>query len=71
MTIHELIQHFRTQKGVADALGVRQPAVSKWLSKGRVPLAAQVVAEEVTGGVLRANLADARLEIGSLRNGSA
>lgn len=55
MTYDELIAYYGTQKKAADALGVEQPSVSDWRSKG-IPLPRQAQYELLTDGVLKADL---------------
>lgn len=55
MTFNDLIQYFGTQKAIAAALGVSQPAVSNWSTRGQVPSFQQLRAEAVTRKKLRAD----------------
>lgn len=59
MTYEQLLNHFKTQQGIAKALGVKQPSVSYWSSHG-VPYLRQLQAQFITGGVL---VADSKIEI--------
>lgn len=52
MTKDEAIQHFRTQQGLASAIGVTQGTVSGWKS---IPPWRQLQIEALTGGALRAD----------------
>jgi len=54
MTPKQAIKHFRTQSALAAALGVSQPAVSNWLSRGAIPAIKQLTLENITGGALQA-----------------
>ena len=46
-----VIEHFRTQSAVADALGLQQATVSRWGEV--VPLHVAMRAEELTAGELK------------------
>lgn len=48
----DVIEHFKTQQGVADALGMSQSSVGEW--KEYPPPARQMQIEQVTRGVLKA-----------------
>lgn len=52
MRTDEVIRHFVTQKGVADALGMSQPSVALW--REYPPPARQLQLEMLTGGALKA-----------------
>ena len=53
--VKALIDHFKGQKAAADAVGVKQPTISAWLSGGHgvSPIKA-LRAESVTGGAVKA-----------------
>lgn len=55
MTPDQVIKHFRTQAAAAAAIGVSQPAVSNWVTRGAVPLISQLRLEAATGGKLKAD----------------
>jgi len=52
MTFAQLIKHFKTPVAVAKALGVTQPAVSNWQTRG-IPAMQQVKINKVTKGALK------------------
>jgi DNA-binding transcriptional regulator YdaS (Cro superfamily) len=54
MNIEKAIAHFGSQVALADALGVQQPAVSMWKSRGKIPHLQQLRIEHVTKGKLKA-----------------
>ncbi len=54
MKFDELIAHFGSQVAAADALGVTQPTLSNWKTRGRIPHLQQLRIEHHTGGKLRA-----------------
>lgn len=56
MTPETVIRHFRTQEKVAKALGISQPSVSNWVSRGAVPALQQLRLEKLTRGKLKAEL---------------
>lgn len=52
MKTTEVIEHYRSQSGVAKALGIRQPSVANW---GEFPPAnRQLQIQVATGGLLKA-----------------
>lgn len=54
MKFDQLIKHFGTQVAAAKALGVTQPTMSNWKSRGRIPLVQQLRIEVLTQGKLKA-----------------
>ena len=54
MKIEQVIKHFGTQVALAQALGVRQPTISNWRTRGRIPLVQQLRIEVLSGGKLKA-----------------
>lgn len=54
MKIDQAIKHFGSQVALADALGVQQPAVSMWKSRGKIPQLQQIRIEHLTKGKLKA-----------------
>ena len=55
MTVDQLITHFGTQAAAATALRVTQPTVSNWKKRGSIPGLAQLKAQKLTKGKLRAD----------------
>jgi DNA-binding transcriptional regulator YdaS (Cro superfamily) len=55
MKIEQVIKYFGSQVAVADALGVRQPTISNWRTRGRIPNLQQLRLEHITDGELRAS----------------
>lgn len=54
MKIDHAISHFGSQVALANALGIQQPAVSMWKSRGAIPHLQQIRIEHITGGKLKA-----------------
>lgn len=54
MKIDNAIKHFGSQVALADALGVQQPAVSMWKTRGKIPHLQQLRIEHLTNGKLKA-----------------
>lgn len=56
MTPQEALEYFGgNQTSLARAAGVKQPSVFGWIKRGRIPSESQLVLEEVTKGLLRAD----------------
>lgn len=55
MKIEQVIKHFGSQCAVAEALGVQQPTISNWKSRGSIPHLQQLRIEHVTKGKLKAS----------------
>lgn len=55
MTPTEAIKHYGSQRALAEALGLKQPSISSWLSCGEIPYARQCQIEVVSGGALKAD----------------
>ena len=53
MTYDQVLEHFKTQAGIARALNIKQPSVAAWKRKG-IPKVRQYHIENVTGGALKA-----------------
>lgn len=56
MSPKQVIEYFRTQIGVAEALGIAQSSVAGWIEAGEVPEVRQYQIELATNGQLRADL---------------
>lgn len=54
MKIDKVIKYFGSQVAVAQALGVQQPAISNWRTRGRIPYLQQLRLEHLTDGQLKA-----------------
>jgi DNA-binding transcriptional regulator YdaS (Cro superfamily) len=54
MKIEQAIKYFGSQVALADALGVQQPAVSMWKTRGKIPHLQQIRIEHLTKGALKA-----------------
>jgi DNA-binding transcriptional regulator YdaS (Cro superfamily) len=54
MKIEQVIKHFGSQCAVAEALGVQQPTISNWKSRGSIPYLQQLRIEHATKGKLKA-----------------
>ncbi len=55
MTPEQAILHFRTQRTLAEKLGLTQPAVANWIKRGRIPDLAQLKIQKLTRGKLKAD----------------
>lgn len=56
MRTQEAVEHFGSQKALAEAIGIKQPSVAEW---GEFPpLPRQIDLEVVTAGKLKAELPD-------------
>jgi len=55
MKIDQVIKFFGSQVAVAQALGVQQPTISMWRTRGRIPHLQQLRLEHVTKGKLKAS----------------
>ena len=53
MTPAQVIEFYGTQTAAAEALGLRQSAVSQWVQRGRVPMLRQFEIELLTKGELK------------------
>lgn len=54
MKINDVIAHFGSQVAAAEALGVQQPTISNWKTRGRIPHIQQLKIELLTKGKLKA-----------------
>jgi DNA-binding transcriptional regulator YdaS (Cro superfamily) len=54
MKIEQAIKYFGSQVALADALGVQQPAISMWKTRGKIPHLQQIRIEHATKGKLKA-----------------
>lgn len=54
MKFDQVIKHFGSQVALADALGVKQPAVSNWKTRGSIPHLQQLRIEALTEGKIKA-----------------
>lgn len=54
MKIDQVIAHFGSQVAAADALGVQQPTISNWKTRGSIPHIQQLKIELLTKGKLKA-----------------
>ena len=54
MDYAKIIRHFGNQGRVAAALGITQPSISLWKTRG-IPLLRQMQIQLVTGGILQAS----------------
>jgi DNA-binding transcriptional regulator YdaS (Cro superfamily) len=55
MKFNQVLKYFGTQVDVAAAVGVTQPTVSNWKSRGKIPHLQQLRIEHVTEGKLKAD----------------
>lgn len=55
MRVKQVIDYFGSQVAAAAALGVKQPTVSMWKARGRVPRLQQLRIQRLTRGRLKAD----------------
>lgn len=55
MKIDNVIKHFGSQAAAAAAIGVTQPTISNWKTRGRIPNLQQLRIEHISRGKLRAD----------------
>lgn len=55
MNINDLIAYFGSQAEAARKLGVTQPSLSNWKSRGTIPLLQQLRIQHITKGRLKAS----------------
>ena len=53
MTLNDAITVYKTQRALADALGVTEAAVANWKSRGRIPDLQQFRLYHISGGKVR------------------
>lgn len=53
MTYQEAITHFKTQKALAEKLGVGQSCIANWKKRGKIPRLAQFEIQKLTRGRLK------------------
>ncbi len=54
MQLDKVLKHFDVNTvGLADMLGMSQPAISNWRRRGRIPHLQQLRIAELSGGVLK------------------
>ena len=58
MTFDQALQHYKTQRAIADALGVSRARVTQWKTEGGFSYPQQCVLEKDSGGVLIAKRED-------------
>jgi DNA-binding transcriptional regulator YdaS (Cro superfamily) len=52
--LKKLLAHFRSQRGLARALNIKQPSVFRWFAEGKVPVTRALQIEKVSGGLFTA-----------------
>lgn len=55
MNIDQVIKHFGSQVEAARQLGVTQPTLSNWRSRGKIPQLQQLRIQHLTRGKLKAS----------------
>lgn len=55
MKPNDVLDYYRTQEAVADALDIAQASISKWITNGHVPHLRQLQLERHSGGALKAD----------------
>lgn len=55
MTFVQAIKYFGTQVQLANAIGVTQPTISNWKTRGSIPKLQQLRIQNVTCGKLKAD----------------
>lgn len=63
MTIEQLYKHYKTWTAVALALGVQQSNVLYWRKRGYIPYSTQLVIQERTKGLFKADEKHAKTRI--------
>lgn len=56
MNAKHVLEFYKTQQAIADALGIAQPSVAKWFRNGVVPQLRQLQLAALTGGALKADI---------------
>lgn len=56
----DVIEYFGSQEKAAKALGMKQPNISKWLTRGVVPELRQYQIEKLTRGKLKVSIGDSK-----------
>jgi DNA-binding transcriptional regulator Cro len=67
MTPQQFIEFYGSQQKAAEAIGRAQSSVSDWFRAGRIPLAAQIIIERISGRKLRVTAEDADAEFEARR----
>jgi DNA-binding transcriptional regulator YdaS (Cro superfamily) len=55
MKLDQVVKHFKTQTAAAKVLGVTQPTLSNWKTRGFIPAIQQLRIEKITKGKLKAD----------------
>ncbi len=55
MTPRQVLQYYGSQANASRQLGIKQPSIHEWISKGRVPLLRQYQVQVLTDGMLTAD----------------
>lgn len=71
MTFDTALAHFKTQRNMANALGIKEQAVGQWKKSGRVPMLRALQLQELTKGKLRIDASVYALPRGKSGNGRA
>lgn len=56
MHLDEAIKHYKTQRKLAEVLGVCEPCISNWRSRGKIPAMAQLKIQKLSRGKLKADI---------------
>ena len=56
MYIDEVLEHFDSKDEIAEALGRTRQCIWNWVYADSIPYNAQILIEEVTGGILVADI---------------
>lgn len=51
----EAIEKYGTQEALAEALGLKQPSINRWVKTGSIPHLRQLQLESLSGGALKAD----------------
>jgi DNA-binding transcriptional regulator YdaS (Cro superfamily) len=55
MKTPEAIEMYVTQESLAEALGLKQPSINRWVKTGEIPYLRQLQLESLSGGRLKAD----------------
>jgi hypothetical protein len=53
MTFSTALDHFKTQRALALALGIKEQAIGYWKRTGKVPMGRAYQLEKLTGGAIK------------------
>lgn len=62
MYIDEVLDHFDSKDEIAEAIGRTRQCIFNWVYADSIPYNAQILIEEVTGGILVADIGHIKLD---------